>query len=124
MASAHHFPILFSEAIWILAHDGAGLSGEVTGGAHQHHSFDTLGLLCGKVQQNVASAAHAESLESTDFQVIEQCQDVCGGVLMAEYFRRVVGSSVAAHIGHDELKTLAPVGDQWRPILAASTEAV
>ena len=72
MALAHDFPIRLSQAIWILAHDWSRLSGEVTGGAHQHHGLDALGLPGGKVQQDVASAAHAESFESADFQVIEQ----------------------------------------------------
>ena len=43
---------------------------------------------------------------------------------MAEYFGRVAGSSVAAHIGDDELEILAPLGGQHRPILAAAAEAV
>ena len=72
MTPPHGLPILFRQAVRIRSHNCARLNGKVTRGAHQHHGFHAAGLARREMQQDISTAANAESLESADTQVIEQ----------------------------------------------------
>ena len=76
------------------------------------------------MQQDIASTTDAETVRGADFEMIEQRENVHGGVLMAERFRKNARPAMAAEIGDDQLEIFAPLAGQCFPILAGAGETM
>src|SRR6516164_237046 len=124
MTTAKKFPLFLREAVGILAHDGTRRCWKVRSGADQHHRFDAFRLPGGQVQEDVTAAAHSDSFASADFQVVEEREHVCRGVLMAKWLRQDAGAAVSPQVGQDELEVWTPGGSRRKPVLARARETV
>jgi hypothetical protein len=124
MMMAKKSPLFLGEAFGILAHDGSRLWWKVRSAADQHHGFDAFRLPGGQVQQDIAAAAHSDSFAGADFEVVEERQHVCRGVLMAKWLNQDAGAAVSPQVGQDELEVWTPIGSRRKPVLARAGETV
>ena len=69
------------------------------------------------MQQNVASATDSEPFTGIYFQMIEECEDVFGGVPVSKWFCEYTRLSVITQVWDDELKLSPQFAEARRPVL-------
>jgi hypothetical protein len=78
-------------------------SGKYTGGADDHHGFDSFRLERRHVEQGIAAHADADGPAARDAEMIEQGQGVERALAMRQCLWRIGGPAMTAGVGRDEL---------------------
>jgi len=108
----------------IPAHNRTRLGWEVRCSAYENHGRNALRLQCRHVQKHVAAAADSDSLAGGDFQMVEEREQVAGGIAMAERLGQGARAAVATQVRYDEFELSAPFLDGGGPILTGTGESM